>query len=76
MVSSISKLRQESLELPTGKTREEYFHYLHGYVKDRIRLELEVKGMRQVDLAERVGVTEKWISRLETRGDNISLINA
>ena len=56
-----------------GKTREEYFQHLRSYVRERIRQEREGRGMRQADLAERAGVTEKWISRLETRGDNLSL---
>ena len=54
-------------------SREEYFLSLRDFVRDRIRQEREHRQLRQVDLAEQAGVTEKWISRLETRGDNLSL---
>ena len=56
-----------------GNTRTGYYEQLRTYVRDRIRQERGRKGLRQVDLAEQAGVTEKWISRLETQGDNLSL---
>ena len=56
-----------------GNSPTEYYEAIRGYVRDRIRQERQRKQLRQVDLAERAGVTEKWISRLETRGDNLSL---
>ena len=56
-----------------GRTREEYFEHLCDFVMDCIRQEREVRGMCQADLADKAWVTEKWISRLETRGDNLSL---
>ena len=56
-----------------AKTQAAHYEHVRSYVMDRIRQERTQRGLRQAELAERAGVSEKWISKLETQGENLSL---
>ena len=58
--------------MPSRK-QDRYFEALEEYLGKRVRAERIRLGLKQAQLAERADKSTKWISRIETQGDNVSL---